>query len=78
MSWDEGLQGQALQIAATPVVSSVTGLPSASAFKMGARTRQTIGGTTQTVASQFIHELRSQSPATITGQQFGLLTSGQP
>ena len=62
----------------TLVVSSVTRLPSASAFKMRARTRQTIGGTTQTVASQFIHELGSQCPAAVTGQQFGVLTSGQP
>ena len=62
----------------TLVVSSVTGLLSASAFKMRAHTRQTIGGTTQTVASQFIHELGSQCPAAVTGQQFGVLTSGKP
>ena len=62
----------------TLVVSSVTRLPSTSAVKRRARRRQTIGGTTHTIASEVIHELGSQCPAVVTGQQFGVLTSGQP
>lgn len=54
----------------TLVLSSVTGLPAASAFKMRARTTRTVGGTAWTIASQFIHELGPQCPAAITGQQF--------
>jgi hypothetical protein len=54
----------------TLVLSSVTGLPSAVAFKMRARTTRTVGMTAQTVASQFIHELGPHCPAAITGQQF--------
>jgi len=52
------------------VLSSVTGLPAAVAFRMRARTTRTIGGVARTVASQFIHELGPQCPAAVTGQQF--------
>lgn len=54
----------------TLVLSSVTGLPAAAAFKMRARTTRTVGGTARTIASQFIHELGPQCPAAVTGQQF--------
>lgn len=54
----------------TLVLSSVTGLPSAAAFKMRARKTRTVGTTALTVASQFIHELGPQCPAAVTGQQF--------
>ncbi|GMW03141.1 MAG: DNA helicase [Candidatus Hydrogenedentota bacterium] len=54
----------------TVVLSSVTGLPAATAFKMRARTRRTIGGTASTVASQFIHELGPQCPAAVSGRRF--------
>ncbi len=54
----------------TLVLSSVTGLPSAVAFRMRARTTRTVGTTARTVASQFIHELGPQCPAAVTGQQF--------
>lgn len=54
----------------TLVLSSVTGLPSAAAFKMRARTTRTVGATARTVASQFINELGPQCPAAVTGQQF--------
>ena len=54
----------------TLVLSSVTGLPSAVAFRMRALTTRTVGTTARTVASQFIHELGPQCPAAVTGQQF--------
>ena len=54
----------------TLVLSSVTGLPTAAAFKMRARTTRTVGGMARTIASQFIHELGHQCPAAVTGQQF--------
>lgn len=62
----------------TLVLSSVTGLPSAVAFKMRARTTRTVGGTARTVATQFIHELGPQCPPAITGQQFLANTGVQP
>ena len=54
----------------TLILSSVTGLPSAVAFRMRAQTTRIVGTTAQTVASQFIHELGPQCPAAVTGQQF--------
>jgi superfamily I DNA/RNA helicase len=62
----------------TLVLSSVTGLPAAAAFKMRARTTRTIGTTARTVASQFIHELGPQCPAAVTGTQFLAKTGVQP
>jgi DNA helicase-2/ATP-dependent DNA helicase PcrA len=52
------------------VLSSVTGLPAAVAFKMRARTTRTVQGVAGTVASQFIYELGPRCPAAVTGQQF--------
>ncbi|MCX7001913.1 MAG: ATP-dependent helicase [bacterium] len=54
----------------TLVLSSVIGLPTAAAFKMRARTTRTVGTTTRTITSQFIHELGSRCPTAATGQQF--------
>lgn len=54
----------------TLILSSITGLPAAAAFKMRARTTRTVNGTARTVASQFIHELGPQCPAAVTGQHF--------
>jgi superfamily I DNA/RNA helicase len=54
----------------TLILSSVTGLPVAAAFKMRARTTRTICTTARTMASQFIHELGPQCPAAVTGPQF--------
>ena len=53
----------------TLILSSMTGLPAAAAFKMP-RTIRTVNGTARTIASQFIHELGPQCPAAVTGQQF--------
>ena len=60
----------------TLVLSSVTGLPSALAFKMRARTNRTIGGVAHTVTSGFVHELGPECPAAITGAQFLAATIG--
>ncbi len=59
----------------TLVLSSVTGLPSAVAFKMQARTTRTVSGIARTIASQFINELGPQCPAAVTGHQF-LINTG--
>lgn len=56
----------------TLVLSSVTGIPSALAFKMRARTNRTIGGVAYTVTSGFVHELGPECPAAITGAQFSV------
>lgn len=60
----------------TLVLSSVTGIPSALAFKMRARTNRTIGGVAHTVTSGFVHELGPECPAAITGAQFLSATIG--
>lgn len=54
----------------TLVLSSVTSLPVATAFKMGAQTTRTVYGRALTIASQFIHELGPTCPAAVTGAQF--------
>jgi len=54
----------------TLVLSSVTGIPTAVAFRMRARTNRTVGGFAQTVTSSFVHELGPECPAAITGEQF--------
>ena len=60
----------------TLILSSVTGIPSALAFKMRARTNRTIGGVAHTVTSGFVHELGPECPAAITGAQFIAATIG--
>lgn len=62
----------------TLVLSSIAGLPSATAFKMRARTNRTINGVARTLASRFIHELGPECPAAVTGQQFLIDTGAQP
>jgi DNA helicase-2/ATP-dependent DNA helicase PcrA len=54
----------------TLLLSSVSGLPTAMAFRMRARTNRTVHGIARTVTSRYVHELGPQCPAAITGDQF--------
>jgi superfamily I DNA/RNA helicase len=58
----------------TLILSSVTGIPAALAFKMRARTNHTAGGVARTVTSGFVHELGPECPAAITGDTFLVAT----
>lgn len=60
----------------TLVLSSVTGIPSAVAYKMRANTNRTIGGVAHTVTSSFVHELGAECPDAITGDDFIAATTG--
>jgi superfamily I DNA/RNA helicase len=60
----------------TLVLSSVTRIASALAFRMRARTNRTVGGFAHTVASTFIHELGPECPNAISGDAFLAATNG--
>lgn len=54
----------------TLVLSSITGMPTALAFRMRARTNRTVNGIARTVTSNFVHELGPECPVAITGDTF--------
>lgn len=58
------------------VLSSVTGIQVALAFRMRARTTRSVNGIASTVTSRFVHELGPECPAGITGEAFLESTTG--